>query len=134
MLSTDSSQAYGGMPVAPPNLFRTPSSCAADLALIAKPGSSRRGGTDSKLRVGNFITFSGAPGIWGPISANSVMLAVAEINKRPGRPIRLGLGPGRYRITLKRSDTLYRASITLTAGRAQPHRPLTTCPSRCGSH
>ncbi|MDW4736243.1 ABC transporter substrate-binding protein, partial [Escherichia coli] len=26
----------------------------------------------------------GAPGIWGPISANSVMLAVAEINKRGG--------------------------------------------------
>ncbi len=62
MLSTDSFQAYGGMPVAPPHLFRSPSSCAADLALTVKPGSSRRGGTDSKLRIGNFITFSGAPG------------------------------------------------------------------------
>ncbi|MFN5278706.1 ABC transporter substrate-binding protein, partial [Bradyrhizobium sp.] len=84
MLSTVSYQAYGGLPVAPPHLFRSPSSCAADLALTVKPGSSRRGGTDSKLRIGNFITFSGAPGIWGPISANSVMLAVAEINRRGG--------------------------------------------------
>ncbi|WOH81500.1 substrate-binding domain-containing protein [Bradyrhizobium sp. BEA-2-5] len=84
MLSTVSFQAYGGMPVAPPLLFRNPSSCAADLALTLKPGSSRRGGTDSKLRIGNFITFSGAPGIWGPSSTNSAMLAVAEINKRGG--------------------------------------------------
>jgi len=84
VLSTVSFQAYGGMPVAPPLLFRNPSSCAADLALTLKPGSSRRGGTDGKLRIGNFITFSGAPGIWGPISANSVMLAVAEINRRGG--------------------------------------------------
>ena len=84
MLSTVPFKAYGGMPVAPPHLFRNPSSCAADLALTVKPGSSRRGGTDGKLRIGNFITFSGAPGIWGPISANSVMLAVAEINRRGG--------------------------------------------------
>ena len=31
------------MPVAPPHLFRSPSSCAADLALTVKPGSSLHG-------------------------------------------------------------------------------------------
>ncbi|WP_426437929.1 substrate-binding domain-containing protein [Bradyrhizobium genosp. P] len=84
MLSTVNFQAHGGLPVAPPLLFKNPSSCAADLALTFKPGSSRRRATSSKLRVGNFITFSGSPGIWGPSSTNSVLLAVAEINKRGG--------------------------------------------------
>jgi ABC-type branched-subunit amino acid transport system substrate-binding protein len=45
---------------------------------------SRRGGARNKLRVGNFLTFSGSPGIWGPASTNSVLLAVAETNKRGG--------------------------------------------------
>lgn len=92
MLSTVSSQGYcqgvggyGGMPVPPALLFRDPSSRAADLAFAtAEIGSSRRRGTGSKLRLGNFITFSGAPGIWGPSSTNSVLLAIAEINKRGG--------------------------------------------------
>ena len=62
--------------------FNEEASAEIAFGVAVKPGSSRRGGTDSKLRIGNFITFSGAPGIWGPISANSVMLAVAEINRR----------------------------------------------------
>jgi len=84
VLSTVTFQAHGGLPVAPPLLFRDPSSCAADLALSIRPGWSRRRGTNSKLKVANFITFSGSPGIWGPSSTNSVMLAVSEINKRGG--------------------------------------------------
>jgi ABC-type branched-subunit amino acid transport system substrate-binding protein len=47
-------------------------------------GFSKGGGARNKLRVGNFLTFCGSPGIWGPISTNSVLLAVAEINKRGG--------------------------------------------------
>jgi ABC-type branched-subunit amino acid transport system substrate-binding protein len=38
----------------------------------------------NKLRIGNFLTFSGSPGIWGPSSTNSALLAVAEINARGG--------------------------------------------------
>jgi ABC-type branched-subunit amino acid transport system substrate-binding protein len=45
---------------------------------------SKRGGARNKLRVGNFLTFSGSPGIWGPASTNSVLLAVSETNKRGG--------------------------------------------------
>jgi ABC-type branched-subunit amino acid transport system substrate-binding protein len=47
-------------------------------------GFSKRGGAQNKLRVGNFLTFSGSPGIWGSASTNSVLLAVSEINKRGG--------------------------------------------------
>ncbi|MGJ4941326.1 substrate-binding domain-containing protein [Bradyrhizobium sp. HKCCYLS1011] len=41
-------------------------------------------GARNKLRIGNFLTFSGSPGIWGPSSTNSALLAVAEINARGG--------------------------------------------------
>src|SRR5690348_16421156 len=44
----------------------------------------KRDGARNKLRVGNFLTFSGSPGIWGPSSTNSAMLAIAEINARGG--------------------------------------------------
>ena len=44
----------------------------------------QRRGARNKLRIGNFLTFTGSPGIWGPTSTNSAMLAVAEINKRGG--------------------------------------------------
>ncbi|KWV53090.1 nitrile hydratase [Bradyrhizobium macuxiense] len=85
MLSTVAFQAYGGLPVAPPLLFRDPSSCAAEFDLSTGwHGAFRRRGANSKLKVGNFITFSGSPGIWGPSSTNSVLLAVSEINKRGG--------------------------------------------------
>jgi ABC-type branched-subunit amino acid transport system substrate-binding protein len=43
-----------------------------------------RGGARRKLKVGNFLTFSGSPGIWGPVATNSALLAVSEINKRGG--------------------------------------------------
>jgi urea transport system substrate-binding protein len=45
---------------------------------------AKRGGAHSKLRVANFLTFSGSPGIWGPAASNGVLLAVSEINKRGG--------------------------------------------------
>ncbi|WP_338025200.1 ABC transporter substrate-binding protein [Bradyrhizobium betae] len=44
----------------------------------------KRSGARNKLRIGNFLTFTGSPGIWGPTSTNSAMLAAAEINKRGG--------------------------------------------------
>jgi urea transport system substrate-binding protein len=44
----------------------------------------KRDGARNKLRVGNFLTFSGSPGIWGPSSTNSALLAIAEINARGG--------------------------------------------------
>jgi ABC-type branched-subunit amino acid transport system substrate-binding protein len=43
-----------------------------------------RGGARRKLRVGNFLTFSGSPGIWGPAATNSALLAVSEINRCGG--------------------------------------------------
>lgn len=39
---------------------------------------------NSKLRIANFVTFQGSAGVWGPASANSALLAAAEINKRGG--------------------------------------------------
>ena len=37
-----------------------------------------------KLRVVNFLGFSGPAGIWGPAGVNGTLLAVAEINRRGG--------------------------------------------------
>lgn len=37
-----------------------------------------------KLRIANFVTFSGSPGIWGPAATNSALLAASEINDRGG--------------------------------------------------
>jgi len=45
---------------------------------------ARRERARNKLRIGNFLTFSGSPGIWGPAATNSALLAVSEINKRGG--------------------------------------------------
>jgi len=50
----------------------------------ADAGFIRRRGARSKLRVANFLTFSGSPGIWGPAATNGALLAAAEINKRGG--------------------------------------------------
>ena len=44
----------------------------------------KRGGARNKLRVGDFLTFSGSPGVWGPCATSSAQLAVSEINKRGG--------------------------------------------------
>jgi urea transport system substrate-binding protein len=70
----------------PPSLlFRNLSSAADNLDLSTiKPGSSRRRGAHSKLRIGGFICCSGSPGVWGPCATNSARLAVAEINKGGG--------------------------------------------------
>jgi urea transport system substrate-binding protein len=85
VLSTVQCPAHGGPAIPPSLLFRNLSKAADDLDLSTiKPGSSWRRGAHSKLRIGNFLTFSGSPGIWGPTSTNSVVLAVDEINKRGG--------------------------------------------------
>jgi urea transport system substrate-binding protein len=85
VLSTVHFPAHGGPAIPPSLLFRNLSKAADDLDLSTiKPGSSWRRGAHSKLRIGNFLTFSGSPGIWGPTSTNSVVLAIDEINKRGG--------------------------------------------------
>jgi urea transport system substrate-binding protein len=85
VLSTVHFPAQGGLAMPPSLLFRNLSSAADNLDLSTiKPGSSRRRGAHSKLRIGNFLTFSGSPGIWGPTSTNSVVLAIDEINRRGG--------------------------------------------------
>ena len=70
----------------PPHmLLRNLSTTTTHPSLLSlNSGFSKGGGARNKLRVGNFLTFSGSPGIWGPISTNSVLLAVAEINKHGG--------------------------------------------------
>jgi urea transport system substrate-binding protein len=75
---------HDGLGVPPHALFR---SSSAPPGLGLDPIDSdffKRGGARNKLRVGNFLTFSGSPGIWGPASTNSVLLAVSETNKRGG--------------------------------------------------
>ena len=37
-----------------------------------------------RLRVANFVAFSGSAGIWGPAATNSTLLAASEINRRGG--------------------------------------------------
>lgn len=85
MRATVNFPAHGG-PVLPPSLlFRNLSSAAADFDLSPfDTHLMKRRGARNKLRIGNFLTFTGSPGIWGPTSTNSAMLAVAEINKRGG--------------------------------------------------
>ena len=85
MRATVNFPAHGG-PVIPPSLlFRNLSSTSAefDISPIDAHLAKRRGARN-KLRIGNFLTFSGSPGIWGPSSTNSALLAVAEINRRGG--------------------------------------------------
>ncbi|KRR29572.1 substrate-binding domain-containing protein [Bradyrhizobium retamae] len=85
MRSTVNFPATGGSAIPPALLFRNLSSATDDLDLSTiKRGSSRRRDGHSKLRIGNFLTFSGSPGIWGPSATNSVLLAISEINKRGG--------------------------------------------------
>ncbi len=83
MLSIVNCPARGGIPPVLP--FRSLSSTASgrELSPIDTAFSKRRGARN-KLRVGNFLAFTGSPGIWGPISTNSALLAVAEINQRGG--------------------------------------------------
>ncbi|MBV9559015.1 MAG: substrate-binding domain-containing protein [Bradyrhizobium sp.] len=83
MLSTMDFPACGA--VSPLLPFRGLSSTATDLELPPiDAGFSRRRGARKTLRVGNFLTFTGSPGIWGLSSTNSALLAVAEINGRGG--------------------------------------------------
>ncbi|MGD9914726.1 MAG: substrate-binding domain-containing protein [Rhizobiaceae bacterium] len=54
-------------------------------ALARRPtGGGSRSGRRRRLRIANLLTSSGSPGIWGPASSNSLLLAVAELNKRGG--------------------------------------------------
>jgi ABC-type branched-subunit amino acid transport system substrate-binding protein len=74
----------GGVPM-PPFVFRGLSAPITDSSWHpADVGFSKRGGARNKLRVANFLTFSGSPGIWGPATTNAVLLAVSEINRRGG--------------------------------------------------
>ncbi|MCG6207457.1 substrate-binding domain-containing protein [Rhodopseudomonas sp. HC1] len=76
----------GAAAVAPLGLLDRVSSLA-DAAWMDGPGdgsgaAARR--ARNKLRIGNFVTFQGAPGLWGPACCNASLLAAAEINKRGG--------------------------------------------------
>ena len=85
MRATVNFPAHGGPALPPSLLFRNLSSPAADVDLSPFDAQvMKRRGARNKLRIGNFLTFTGSPGIWGPTSTNSAMLAVAEINKRGG--------------------------------------------------
>ncbi|MGJ4901798.1 substrate-binding domain-containing protein [Bradyrhizobium sp. HKCCYLS2058] len=84
MLSTGSVTA-GRLGLPPSLLFRSPPRRAGLPALAPlDPDRLQRRGSRSRLRVGNFLTFSGSPGIWGPAATNSALLAVSEINRRGG--------------------------------------------------
>ena len=84
MGSTLNSVGHGGYAV-PPFALKDLSALAAKASLRPFDAEfSRRRGARNKLRVANFVSFSGSPGIWGPASANSVKLAASEINKRGG--------------------------------------------------
>ena len=50
-------------------------------SMPASPSAAARA---ASCAIGNFLTFSGSPGIWGPASTNSALLAASEINKRGG--------------------------------------------------
>ncbi|NPV20483.1 ABC transporter substrate-binding protein [Bradyrhizobium aeschynomenes] len=84
MLSTGSVTA-GRVSLPPSLLFRSrPQRSGLTSLAPFDPDSIARRGSRSKLRIGNFITFSGSPGIWGPAATNSALLAVSEINRRGG--------------------------------------------------
>ena len=83
MLSTVSFNS--GVPAVPPFALRGPSIFAADPPWRpADIGFPQRRGARGKLRIANFLTCSGSPGIWGPAAANGALLAASEINKRGG--------------------------------------------------
>ncbi|MCS3731423.1 ABC-type branched-subunit amino acid transport system substrate-binding protein [Bradyrhizobium betae] len=85
MRATVNFPAHGGPALPPSLLFRNLSLSAADFDLSPVDAHfMKRSGARNKLRIGNFLTFTGSPGIWGPTSTNSAMLAAAEINKRGG--------------------------------------------------
>ena len=84
VLSAADVGGHGGHTIPPHVLFRSLSATATNPCMRPIDTGSKRGGAQNKLRVGNFLTFSGSPGIWGPASTNSVLLAVSEINKRGG--------------------------------------------------
>lgn len=84
MLSAGNVGGHGGHAIPPHVLFRNLSATTPRPSLRPIDTGSKRGGAQNKLWVGNFLTFSGSPGIWGPASTNSVLLAVSEINKRGG--------------------------------------------------
>jgi urea transport system substrate-binding protein len=86
VLSTVPVSTRGHLSIPQHLLFRGPPPAQASLPSLSPFDCDRfkRDGARSKLRVGNFLTFTGSPGIWGPSSTNSALLAVAEINARGG--------------------------------------------------
>ncbi|MGC2778119.1 MAG: substrate-binding domain-containing protein [Bradyrhizobium sp.] len=84
MLSTGSVTA-GCCGLPPSLLFRSPPKrVGLPSPAPFDPDRAQRRGARNRLRIGNFITFSGSPGIWGPAATNSALLAVSEINRRGG--------------------------------------------------
>jgi urea transport system substrate-binding protein len=75
----------GGVPMPADLLLRGPSWSGGEaLTRTSRPDPFRQRRDRNKLRIANFIGFSGPAGIWGPASTNSTMLAVSEINQRGG--------------------------------------------------
>lgn len=77
--------AAGSLPM-PPWLMRGLPDFSATGSLTDTPDTDllRQRRDRGKLRIANFIGLSGTPGIWGPVSINTTLLAVSEINRRGG--------------------------------------------------
>ena len=75
----------GGVPMPLEWLLRGSSWSGGDaLTRTPPPDPVRQRRDRKKLRIANFVTFSGSAGIWGPAATNSALLAVSEINQRGG--------------------------------------------------
>ena len=85
MLATVSLPASGDFTV-PPNLLFRDAAARSGIRALSPCDRDYLGRDDErrKLKIGNFLTFSGSPGIWGPAATNSALLAVSDINKRGG--------------------------------------------------
>ncbi len=87
MLPSVSTGLAGGLPLPlPPSLFERLPDFSAIGSLSDTPDFDlfRPRRDRKKLRIANFIGLSGTPGIWGPASINTTLLAVSEINRRGG--------------------------------------------------
>jgi urea transport system substrate-binding protein len=74
-----------GAPMPPDWLLRGLSWSGGDaLTLTPRFDAFRQRRDRNKLRIANFVAFSGPAGIWGPASTNSTLLAASEINRRGG--------------------------------------------------
>jgi ABC-type branched-subunit amino acid transport system substrate-binding protein len=111
------------VPIPPHLLFRgSPAQGGAPSLSPFDCNRFKRGGARDKLRVGNFLTFSGSPGIWGPSSTNSSLLAIAEINARGGilgRELELAMydsGDGIEQVTQRARDAVEFDEVDIIMG------------------